>query len=140
MSHSERGKPSSLSVVVSRTPSLFDGEKLSLVGVDLREIDQLNPRLASSVKILYLSNNYLSTLTGVEQFPNLVAASFTNNFIRYLDELQPLSRLRRLQKTSFNGNVVTKMPYYREHVVTLCPELASLDGIKVTQEDRARAK
>ena len=34
---------------------------------------------------------------------------------------------------------MTKMPYYKEHVLILCPNLLSLDGIKITQIDRSRA-
>lgn len=130
----------SLSFHLCKAPSTLEGEKLSLVGLDIYFIDIMPAKIAKTLKILYLSNNYISNLENIEQFEQLTIGSLTNNFIRYLDYLQPLSRLQYLQKLSLTGNLVTKMPYYKEHVLILCPNLLSLDGIKITQIDRSRAK
>jgi len=129
-----------LSAILTRNPSFYDADKLSMVGVDLYHIDLLPARISKAVKTLYLSNNYLDCLENVDQFENLLYCSLTNNFIRYLDELQPLSRIKSLLKISLSGNIVTKMPYYKEHMLSICTAITSLDGVKVTPVDRSKAK
>lgn len=122
-----------------RNPTLFDKEKLSLVGLDIHIIDTIPTNLAASVKVLYLSDNRISRLAGLEQFVNTVTLSIKNNAIRYLDEIQPLSRLRRLTKLSMEGNPVTRLPYYREHVIVSCPLLTVLDDRAVSADERTSA-
>jgi hypothetical protein len=129
-----------MSVILARNPSFYDTDKLSMVGVDLYHIDLLPARISKTVKTLYLSNNYLDSLEHIDQFENLLYCSLTHNFIRYLDEIQPLSRLKALLKVSLSGNIVTKMPYYKEHMLSICPSITSLDGVKVTPVDRSKAK
>jgi hypothetical protein len=128
-----------LATALSRQPSQCDGEKLGLVGLEIREIDLIPTKISEGVQVLYLSENYISSLAGIDQFKHLATLSIMNNHIRYLDELQPLSRLAKLQKISLVGNLVVKMPYYREHVIVLCPCLTSLDGEQVTAVERASA-
>ena len=101
-----KNKTMKLSTILSRNPSFYDVDKLSMVGVDLYHIDILPTKLNKTVKTLYLSNNYISSLEHVDQFENLLYCSLTHNFIRYLDELQPLSKLKSLLKISLSGNIV----------------------------------
>ena len=115
---------------------MFDGKKLSLVGLDIHFIDDLSPKITEAVKTIYLSNNYLVNLANLDQFLNVEVASIMNNSIRYLDELQSLSKLKKLKALSLQGNIVTRMPFYREHVVNLCPGLTLLDDEKVSAEYR----
>lgn len=133
-------KACALSAGLRRNPSLFDGKKLSLVGLDIHFIDILPSKIAESVKTIYLSNNYLVNLANMEQFSKVENASVMNNGIRYLDELQTLSRLKNLKSLSLQGNVVSKMPFYREHVVCMCPALTLLDDEKVTADYRERCQ
>ena len=120
-----------------RNPTLFDKDKLSLVGLNIHIIDAIPTTLAASVKVLYLSDNSICRLAGLEQFANVVTISIKNNAIRYLDEIQPLSRMRRLTKLSMEGNPVTRLPYYREHIIVSCPSLTVLDDKAVSTDERA---
>lgn len=133
-------KACALSAALKANPSLFDGKKLSLVGLDIHFIDILPSKIVESVKTIYLSNNYLVNLANLDQFSKAEAASLMNNSIRYLDELQTLSCLKNLKSLSLQGNVVSKMPFYREHVVCMCPSLTLLDDEKVTADYREKCQ
>jgi hypothetical protein len=85
---------------------------------------------------LYLSGNYISDLVGIEQLRGLRVLSLMNNSIRYLENLQPLGKLKCLETLSLDGNIVSRMPFYREHVISLCSMLQMLDSVKVTAPDR----
>ena len=120
-------------------PACFDGEKLRLVSCRITVLSPL-PRspldLTPQVLVLFLSNNDIASLNGIESFRNLQTLSLSNNLLRYLEELRVLSELKKLRKLSLLGNPVVEMPQYRARVLLLCPQLTSLDGIAVTAEER----
>lgn len=116
--------------------ALFDGSKLSLVNCNITVIDKIPAQIAVKVKTLYLSNNNLSSLSGIGQFANVVTLSAAHNLIRFLDDLSPLSNLIHLERLSLEGNTVVSMPYYREYLIAMCSRLQSVDGIKVTKDER----
>jgi Leucine-rich repeat (LRR) protein len=87
-----------------------------------------------------MSRNCISTLVNIEQFENLCILSVSHNLIRYLDDIQPLSRLPSLKKLSLSGNVVTQMPFYKVHVLVICIHLEQLDEVKVDAVDYKLAK
>jgi hypothetical protein len=89
---------------------------------------------------LYLSNNSLKCLEGIDQFSNLTSLSASNNEIRYLNSLAPLSRLPSLTKLSLDGNVVTKMPFYRQYLLGLCAGLTWVDSVAVSPQERDHDK
>jgi Leucine-rich repeat (LRR) protein len=123
-------------------PAPFDstGQKLSLVGNNISEIDKIPSTLLTKVQTLYLSNNSIVTLDNIEQFTHLQNLSVTNNLIRYLSHLKSLGLNEELEKVSLEGNVVTGMPFYRRYMVGLCPRLLVLDGSNVTAEERNSSK
>jgi len=47
--------------------------------------------------------------------------------------------LPHLETASFEGNPMTQLPYYRAHVLVQLPQLRTLDGKAVTEEEVARA-
>jgi hypothetical protein len=114
---------------------------LNLVSKDISCISttwaRVPEQIAVAVTKLYLSSNFITSLACIDQFCNLKTASLMNNDIRYLEELQPLSRLPALEILSLEGNIVSKMPYYRDHVITLCKALKKLDDQAVTRTGRA---
>ena len=71
---------------------------------------------------LYLSNNLISSLDGIEQevFRTITKLSLSNNDIRRVNDLLPLSKLPKLITLSLNGNPVTHLPYYKQEVLTIC--------------------
>ena len=129
----------SLSAALTHNPPAFDGTKLNLVNANINAIDDIARQLAVKVKTLYLSNNSISSLAGIESFSSVVNASISHNLIRYLEELQPLARLKHLEKLSLDGNVVTAVPYYRDFVISLCKNLQTLDGVRISNAERASA-
>ena len=114
--------------------------KLSLVGLDIGEIDFVPGPLPERIQVLYMSNNLLTSLDGVEQFVNIRQVSFANNFIKYLSDLRSLGLLPHLEKITLEGNVVTGMPFYRQYLIGLCANLTSVDGINVTPDERKHAR
>lgn len=116
-------------------PSL-EGSKLSLVGDSITAIGELPPSLTSRVQTLYLSNNNIASLGGIDQMKGLRSLSMANNLMRYLGQLQVLGEMSVLEKLSLEGNPVSNMPFYRMCVLSLCPHLVVLDGKKVTIEER----
>ena len=123
-------------------PAAFDGTglKLSLVGCNISVIDKVPGKLIDKIQTLYLSNNHITSLDGVQQFVHLRSISVANNLIRYLSSLKSLASLVHLERISFEGNIVSGMPFYRQYLIGLCPRLVSLDGINVTSEERNGAK
>lgn len=126
----------SLCIALQQNPSSFDGKKLSLVGTSLSVLDTVPISISRGIYVLYLSNNNLLSLKGIEQFVNVRCLSCGHNLIRYIGELQYLRNLRELEKVSLDGNVVTSMPYYREYILLLCPKVEVIDGVKVSSQER----
>lgn len=140
--------PKFLSTVLKQVPLPLQNGKLSLVGSYLTDIDQLPEKLSSLVRILFLSNNSLTSLGNLQQFSYLTTLSLTNNSIRYLHQLCPLSSLPFLEKISLEGNVVTHMPYYREILIGLCSgsdqsnqfRLKCVDSLPLTREEKEKSR
>jgi Leucine-rich repeat (LRR) protein len=131
-------KRTSLCSRLQNHPAAFDvtGLKLSLVGGNISVIDDVPSALINKVQTLYLSNNHITTLDGIEQFQQLRCLSVANNLIRYVSSLRSLHQNQYLEKISLEGNVVTGMPFYRQYVIGLCPRLLVLDGVNVTVDER----
>lgn len=119
----------------------LEGDRLSVVNSDVGEIgDNIPLKFAHSVRTLFLSGNYLSSIAGIHQFGRVEVLSLANNSIRYLEELETLRSLPNLKKLSLAGNAVCSMPYYREIVIMNCAQLVSLDGSRVDSVLRSHAK
>ena len=123
----------SLFNVWRKKPNSVDsnGNKLSLVNCNITNIDHVPDILAKKIKILYLSNNYISDLNNIKQFTYLNTLSITNNCIHYIYQLHGLKQCVNLVNLTINDNKVTKMPFFREYIYYCCPKLTLLNGIKV---------
>lgn len=133
-----------LSDAMRQGPSI-EGGKLNLVSSYITEIDILPIKMISNVTILYLSNNSLSSLVNLQQFKYIKHLSISNNSLRYLYTLSPISSLSFLEKLSLEGNIVTHMPYYREVIIGLCStgsncSLDILDSIRISAEEKANSR
>lgn len=131
-----------LSNCLQSQPAAFDGSglKLSLVGSNISLIDNVPGKLVAKVQTLYLSNNHVTSIEGIQQFTQLRSLSVANNLLRYLNSLRALASIEQLERISLEGNVVTGMPFYRQYVIGLCPKLLTLDGANVTTEERNGSK
>ena len=128
-----------LSEVLKTTPVADKGTKLNVVGAYITSINLLPGSLSKPIRTIFFSNNSVSSLKGIQQFPNVKTASFASNLIRYLHDIAPLHHLKHLEKLNLDGNVVANMPYYRQYVLSLCPSLQYLDGVRVDTTERLGA-
>ena len=127
----------SLGVKLSSVAPAKPADKLSAVEKSIVDIDALKPAVQQKVVTLFLSGNLLKSLDGVEQFKNLKTLSAGNNYVATLEGLLALKNLDKLDTVNLQGNAVTQLPYYRSHVLHLCPRLTTLDGKEVTARERA---
>ena len=105
------------------------GMKLSVVSKYITHLSGVPPSVAAPVTQLLLSNNSLRGLGRLsgQLFPNLEAVSLSNNQLRYLEDLVPLTTLPKLLDLILEGNPVTHMPNYRAQLVAHLPRLIMLD-------------
>jgi hypothetical protein len=96
---------------------------------------------AAATQALYLSNNRLASLDGIQQFTNLRACSLSDNQLASFEALLPLARAApSLEAAAFEGNPLCELPNYRLHVVHIMPSsLHTLDGRPVGPEERPAA-
>lgn len=135
----KRVKPLSAVMRSTPTPITAKGTKLAPVGAYITHIDEIPTTFALPVTTLFLSNNSLADTKGVSQFVNAKTVSYANNVIRYLHDLVYLSDLKHMEKLSLDGNIVVHMPYYRQFVLAICPQLEFLDGVRVSATEKQAA-
>ena len=135
-------RPVTLSAVLKATPTAHDASKrrISVVETRLSVLDAVPTHVAHALERLYASRNRLSSLCGIERFPNLRLLSAGDNLFRDVSDLDALSRCSNLEVVSLERTPVSKLPFYREHVIARCSEtLRSLDGQPVDDAARRRA-
>ncbi|KAK9919002.1 hypothetical protein WJX75_008625 [Coccomyxa subellipsoidea] len=120
------------------TQNQFDSIDLSDNNVIILEGFPKLPRL----KTLLLNNNRITRIGRhlEESIPNLTHLILTNNRLKHLADLEPLSTLPRLQHLSLLDNDVTKVKHYRLYLVHQCKHLKVLDFRKVKQKERQEAE
>ncbi|CAM9456742.1 unnamed protein product, partial [Scytosiphon promiscuus] len=105
-----------------------DGAKLSAVGKHLTSLGGVTPGVSTRATQLFLSNNSLGSLRGLDTFSGAVCLSLSHNLVRRTGDLRPLAALTRLETLSMEGNSVCGAANYRAHVISLVsPSLKTLD-------------
>lgn len=94
---------------------------------------------AEKFEHIYLSNNNIKSLSGIENFTNLHVLSFAFNEIGSLNDLKYLQKLP-LSTLNLEGNPITHLPYYKYHVAHLIPSIKLLDGHLITDKIRSQAQ
>ncbi|RYG60068.1 hypothetical protein EON64_19615 [archaeon] len=122
---------------IRKFPAGMEKDRLRCVGQNVTKLGFFPNNLAIAIRSLLVSNNALTSVEGVEQFANLDTLSVSNNLIRYMEDLAGLRSLSHLKKLSLQGNPVAKLPFYRDFVITLCPTLEVLDGLRISDGLRA---
>lgn len=74
--------------------------------------------MSSRTTHLFLSNNSLRSLHGLESFMGVTSLSLAHNLVRRAEDLRPLAALARLETLSLEGNPVCGAANYRAHVVS----------------------
>jgi hypothetical protein len=125
-----------LSSILQEAPGQFNGSRLSAVEKFVTTIDKL-PEPYPAAETVYLSRNCLTTLSGIEQFHAVKVLSFADNLLQNFSELSTLANAcPTLVAASFTGNPMASLPNYRSHVISLLPNLQSLDGITISKQER----
>lgn len=118
---------------------LCDGSRLNAVGKGVDAVGSVPPALAASVSALYLSQNRLRGLAGVEQFQNVRLLSVGGNLLARFEELDRLAVLRHLRSLNLVGNPLCDQPNYRLRVLDRLRGLQVLDAADVTNKEREAA-
>ena len=102
------------------------------VGKHITSLGGVSPSVSSRATHLFVSNNSLESLRGLERFSGVTCLSLTHNLIHRSNDLHPLASLARLETLSLEGNPVCSTPNYRAHVIALAsPCLKTLDRREV---------
>ena len=76
----------SLVNALRKVGSGFDGNsKISLVNQHVSVIDKIPESISIRIKTIYLSNNIIPSLIGLNQFKNLESLSVTHNHLTYFE-------------------------------------------------------
>lgn len=136
-------------------------EELSLHQEDVDEINNVQ-NWCKNLRILLLQNNLISRIENLHKLKQLEYLNLALNNIECIENLEALESLEKLDltlnfigkltsvetlKNNYNlkeliltGNPCVDYVNYREYVITVLPQLQSLDCSVVTQTDRLLAK
>ncbi|RYG52363.1 hypothetical protein EON66_09830 [archaeon] len=124
-----------LSEVLQLAPHCFSSSRINASSRSCAVIDVL-PAKYQTAQTVYISNNALASVEGVQQFSSVVNLSIANNKLTSFQDLQPLTACRTLQQLQCSGNPIACMPYYVQRVVVMLADaglpLRSLDGMDIT--------
>ncbi|KAJ0410950.1 hypothetical protein ATCC90586_004303 [Pythium insidiosum] len=115
---------------------LCDGTKLHAVAKRLTHLGVVPPTLGTHVISLYLSQNELRTLEGIEQFRSLRLLSLGGNRLERFTELQRLATLPHLRQLNLSGNPLCELPNYRLRVIDVLERLTVLDAREISPAER----
>lgn len=102
------------------------------VGKHITSIEGVPLGVSSRATQLFLSNNSLRSLRGLESFSGVACLSLSHNLVRRTEDLRLLASLARLETLSLEGNPVCGAANYRAHVVSFAsPCLKTLDRREV---------
>jgi Leucine-rich repeat (LRR) protein len=118
-----------LSDVLRQQPACFSLKKINIASKYIEVLDELPPRFRQ-VEILFLSNNSLRTVQGIQQFRSARVISLTNNVIDSFDEVDVLAAAcPSLEVLALQGNPIATHPRYRSSVLQRIPWLRVLDSV-----------
>lgn len=107
---------------------------------DIRKLENFPflPRL----KVLLLNNNRIIKIGEdlAETLPNLESAILTGNNLQEFGDLEPLTKLEKLETISLMTNPIAAKQYYREYLAYKFPNLRLLDFRKIKRKEREAAK
>lgn len=133
------GKKLKLSAILRQQPSLFEGNRISVVEKYITHVDPLPDRFLD-IEVLFLSHNSIASLAGFKQFRRLRVLSMASNCVEDFEELEHLRGVATLQILNLDSNPVTLFPNYRYHVTARLPRLKQLDNKEVRETERAVAE
>jgi hypothetical protein len=118
---------------------LCDGARLNAVGKGVHVLGRVPPTVCASVTALYLSQNNLQTLDGIEQFAAVRLLSVGGNLVASDKEVARLAALEQLRNLNLMGNPLCDQPNYRLRIVAMLTKLQVLDNTDITKKERDAA-
>jgi U2 small nuclear ribonucleoprotein A' len=115
-------------------------ECIDLSDNDLIKLGNFPP--LKRLKILLLTNNRISRLAEdcFTFLPNLMSVVLTGNKLEKLVDLEPLTKLKSLERLSLLENPVTKVKHYRPYMINKCSKtLRILDFNRIKDKERKAA-
>ena len=105
--------------------------KISFLSKNIQSIGNGIPLIFCNITRLYLSNNNIISLEGIEQFANLTHLSISYNLIEDIYELNHIINPEILLHLNVKGNFFCKNPSFEEVILNLFINLKSLDDLKI---------
>ena len=115
-------------------------DKVSFLSKNIQSIGNNIPLAFCNITRLYLSNNNITSLEGIEQFANLTHFSISYNLIEDIYELNHIINPEILLHLNVKGNFFCKNPSFEEVVLNLFPNLKTLDDLKINNTHKKMIK
>lgn len=115
-------------------------ECIDLCDNDLIKVNNFPP--LKRLRVLLMMNNRVSRIAedAFTPLPNLMAVILTGNKIEKLVDLEPLTKLKTLERLSLMDNPVTKVKHYRPYMISKCSKtLRILDFNRIKDKERKAA-
>lgn len=94
------------------------------------------------LKVLLLMNNRISRIAEdcFDPLPNMVSVTLTGNRLEKLVDLEPLTKIKTLERLCLLDNPVTKVKHYRPYMISKCSKtLRILDFNRIKEKERKAA-
>ena len=115
-------------------------DKISYLSKNIQSIGNQIPPIFHNITRLYLSNNNIITLEGIEQFANLTHLSISYNLIEDIYELNRIINPEILLHLNVKGNFFCKNPSFSEVILNLFLNLKTLDDLKINNNHKNQIK
>lgn len=115
-------------------------ECLDLCDNDLIKLGNFPP--LKRLKVMLLTNNRISRFADdcFDPIPNIVSLTLTGNKFEKLVDLEPLMKLKYLERLTLLENAVTKVKHYRPYMINKCSKvLRILDFNRIKDKERKAA-
>ena len=111
-------------------------DKISFLSKNIQSIGNGIPFAFCNITRLYLSNNNIISLEGIEEFANLTHLSISYNLIEDIYELNHIINPEILLHLNVKGNFFCKNPSYEEVILNLFINLKTLDDLKINNSHK----
>ena len=115
-------------------------DKVSFLSKNIQSIGNNIPLAFCNITRLYLSNNNITSLEGIEQFANLTHFSISYNLIEDIYELSHIINPEILLHLNVKGNFFCKNPSFEEVILNLFTNLKTLDDLKINNTHKKMIK